>query len=233
MKNSFQKKPLSISSINLFKLSRMVITVILMASVILSAASPITPVSSKGLISESKSQLFETINLCTSPIINSDRTWTADNVYQAAGCVVTVNAGVTLTIEAGTVIQFGSGTSGMIISGELIAIGNQTSPVVFTGTNDNSDSGGNNTAYPGDWWGIVLRENSIATMDYVHIRYAGSDTCNNSFADPNYNSCYNRAQLDVRKATLSLDHSSIINGESYRVILRWRWFGAIGSKHAI
>ena len=219
MKNSFQKKPLSISSINLFKLSRIVITVILMASVILSAASPITPVSSKGLISESKSQLFETINLCTSPIINSDRTWTADNVYQAAGCVVTVNAGVTLTIEAGTVIQFGSGTSGMIISGELIANGNQTSPVVFTAANDNSDSGGNNTAYPGDWWGIVLRENSIATMDYVHIRYAGSDTCNHSFADPNYNSCYNRAQLDVRKADLSLNHSTIINGEATGLFL--------------
>jgi len=219
MKNSCQKKLLSISRINLFKLSRMVITVILMASVILSAASPITPVSSKGLTSESKSQLFETINLCTSPIINSDRTWTADNVYQAAGCVVTVNAGVTLTIEAGTIIQFGSGTSGMIVSGELIAIGNQTSPVVFTATNDNSDSGGNNTAYPGDWWGIVLRENSIATMDYVHIRYAGSDTCNHSFADPNYNSCYNRAQLDVRKAALSLNHSSIINGETTGLFL--------------
>jgi len=219
MKNSFQIKPLSIPKINLFKLSRFVITVILMASVILSAASPITPVSSKGLTSESKSQLFETINLCTSPNIISDTIWSASNLYQAAGCVVTVNEGVTLTVEAGTIIQFGSGTSGMIVSGELIAVGNESSPVVFTSINDNSDSGGNNTAYPGDWWGIVLRENSIATMDYAHIRYAGSDTFNWDFADGNYNSGYNRAQLDVRKANLSLNHSTIINGEATGLFL--------------
>lgn len=219
MNNSFQKSPLSTSKNNLLKLSRKVITVILMVCVCLSAASPITAVSSKELISESKSQLFATINVCQSPVINSNTTWSANNLYQVSNCVVTVNAGVTLRIEAGTIIQFGSGSSGIVISGTLTAIGNETSPVVFTSTNDNSDSGGGNTATPGDWWGIVLREGSTATIDYAHIRYAGSDTCNHSFADSNYNSCYNRAQLDARKASLNLDHSTIINGETTGLFL--------------
>src|SRR5690606_1653672 len=75
------------------------------------------------------------------------------------------------------------------------------------------------TANPGEWWGIVLREGSTTTMDYAHIRYAGSDTCVGAFADTNYNSCYNRAQLDARKATLSMDHSVITSGETTGLFL--------------
>jgi hypothetical protein len=219
MKNSLQESRLSIPEVNLSKLSRMVITLILLMSVCLSAASPITPVSSKDLGFESNSQLHETVNVCTSPEISSDTTWSASNVYQVPNCVVTVNADVTLTIEAGTVVQFGSGTSGMIVLGTLSAIGIDTSPVVFTSINDNSDSGGSDAASPGDWWGIVLREGSSATFDYTHIRYAGSDVCAGAYADSVNNSCYNRAQLDVRNANLVMDHSEIVNGEATGLFL--------------
>jgi hypothetical protein len=190
-----------------------------MMGICLSAASPITPVSSKDLGFESNSQLNETVNVCNSPIISSNTTWSASNVYQVPNCVVTVNADVTLTIEAGTVVQFGGGTSGMIISGTLTAIGADTSPVVFTSINDNSDSGDVNTATPGDWWGIVLREGSSATFDYAHIRYAGSDACVDTFKDPVFNNCHNRAQLDVRNASLVMDHSEITNGEATGLFL--------------
>lgn len=219
MKKSLQESRLSIPEVNLSKLSRMVITVILMMGICLSTISPITLVSSKDLNHDKVSHLHELINVCNSPIIHTDTTWTADNVYQVPNCVVTVNADVTLTIEAGTVVQFGGGTSGLIISGTLTAIGTNTSPVVFTSINDNSDSGGGNTANPGDWWGIVLREGSSATFDYAHIRYAGSDLFKSDYADPVNNSGYNRAQLDVRNASLSMDHSEIVNGEATGLFL--------------
>jgi len=197
----------------------MVITAILLMGVCLSSISPITPVSSKGLSRDVLSQLYEPVNVCDSPTISGDVTWDSTTVYQVPSCVVTVASEATLTIEAGTVVQFGSGISGMIISGTLIAIGTDASPVVFTSINDNSDTSGSDAANPGDWWGIVLREGSVATFDYTHIRYAGSDLFQSAYADPMNNSGYNRAQLDVRNASLAMNHSEIVNGEATGLFL--------------
>ncbi len=219
MKNSSQRIPLSIPKIDLFRVFRLAVTAILMMAFCLSSVSPITPVSSESLSREPASSLHEIVNVCDSPLISEDTNWISGNVYQVPSCVVTVASEATLTIEAGTVVQFGSGISGMIISGTLIAIGTDASPVVFTSSNDNSDSGGGNTANPGDWWGIVLREGSVATFDYTHIRYAGSDLFQSAYADPMNNSGYNRAQLDVRNASLAMNHSEIVNGEATGLFL--------------
>ena len=220
MKNSLQRARLSIPEINLSKLGQMVLTAILLMGVCLSAVSPIAPVSSKGFSHHTVSHLHETVNVCDSPLISADTNWISGNVYQVPSCVVTVASEATLTIEAGTVVQFGGPGTGLIIEGNLSALGTSSAPVVFTSSNDNSDSGGSNTANPGDWWGIVLREGSSAAFDYTHIRYAGSDACVGAFADPNNNSCYNGAQLDVRKASLSMDHSVISSGETTGLFLR-------------
>lgn len=220
MKNSLQRARLSISRINLSKLGRMVITAILLMGVCLSAISPINPVSSKGLSREVLSQLYEPDNVCDSPTISGDVTWDSTTVHQVPDCVVTVASEATLTIEAGTVVQFGGPGTGLIIEGNLSAVGTSSAPVVFTSNNDNSDSGESNTANPGDWWGIVLREGSNAVFDYAHIRYAGSDTCVGAFVDSyNDKSCYNRAQLDVRNASLAMNHSEIVNGEATGLFL--------------
>ncbi len=220
MKNSLQRARLSIPEINLSKLGQMVLTSILLMGVCLSAVSPIAPVSSKGFSLHAVSQLHEIVNVCESPVISVDTTWSAGNVYAINSCVVVVSSGATLSLEPGVIVQFGGPSTGLIIEGNLSAVGTSSAPVVFTSSNDNSDSGGSNTANPGDWWGIVLREGSNAAFDYAHIRYAGSDTCVGAFADPNNNSCYNGAQLDVRKASLSMDHSVISSGETTGLFLR-------------
>jgi hypothetical protein len=198
----------------------MAVTVILLIAACLSAVSPITPVSSESQNREPASSLHETIDVCaSSPTIGADTTWSAGNIYAINNCVVVVSSGATLTLEPGVVVQFGGPSTGLIIEGNLSAVGISSAPVVFTSSNDNSDSGGSNTANPGDWWGIVLREGSNTAFDYAHIRYAGSDTCVGAFSDTNYNSCYNRAQLDARKANLSMDHSVITSGETTGLFL--------------
>ncbi len=220
MKNSSQRIPLSIPKINLIRVCRMAVTVILLIAACFSAVSPITPVSSESQNREPASSLHETVDVCTSsPTIGADTTWSAGNIYAINTCVVVVSSGATLTLEHGVVVQFGGPSTGLIIEGNLSAEGTSSAPVVFTSINDNSDTGGSDTANPGEWWGIVLREGSTTTMDYAHIRYAGSDTCVGAFADTNYNSCYNRAQLDARKATLSMDHSVITSGETTGLFL--------------
>lgn len=220
MKNSSQRIPLSIPKINLIRVCRMAVTVILLIAACLSAVSPITPVSSESQNREPASSLYETVDVCaSSPTIGADTTWSAGNIYAINTCVVVVSSGATLTLEPGVVVQFVGPSTGLIIEGNLSAVGISSAPVVFTSSNDNSDSGGSNTANPGDWWGIVLREGSNAAFDYAHIRYAGSDTCVGAFSDTNYNSCYNRAQLDARKANLSMDHSVITSGETTGLFL--------------
>ena len=221
MKNPSQKIPFSIPKIDLIRLYRMAVTAILMMAFCLSSVSPITPVSSESLRREPASSLREIVDVCTSsPTIGADTTWIAGNIYAINSCVVVVSSGATLSLEPGVVVQFGGLSTGLIIEGNLSAVGTSSAPVVFTSSYDNSDSGGSNTAKPGDWWGIVLREGSSAAFDYTHIRYAGSDTCVGDFADPNNNSCYNGAQLDVRKASLSMDHSVISSGETTGLFLR-------------
>lgn len=221
MKNSFERIPLSILKNTLFRTCRMAVTAILMMAFCLSSVSPVTPVSSESLRRKPAASLHETVDVCTSsPTIGADTTWSAGNVYAINNCVVVVSSGATLSLEPGVVVQFGGPSTGLIFEGNLSAVGTSSAPVVFTSSNDNSDSGGSNTANPGDWWGIVLREGSNAAFDYTHIRYAGSDTCVGAFADPNNNSCYNGAQLDVRKASLSMDHSVISSGETTGLFLR-------------
>ena len=220
MKNSFERIPLSILKNTLFRTCRIAVTVILMMAFCLSSVSPVTPVSSESLRREPASSLREIVDVCTSsPTIGADTTWIAGNIYAINSCVVVVSSGATLSLEPGVVVQFGGPSTGLIIEGNLSAVGTSSAPVVFTSSNDNSDSGGSNTANPGDWWGIVLREGSNAAFDYAHIRYAGSDTCVGAFMDTNYNSCYNRAQLDARKATLSMDHSVVTSGETTGLFL--------------
>ena len=220
MKSSFERIPLSILKNTLFRTCKMAVTAILMMAFCLSSVSPITPVSSESLSREPASSLHETVDVCTtSPTIGADTTWSAGNIYAINTCVVVVSTGVTLTVEPSVVVQFGGPGTGLIIEGNLSSLGTSSAPVVFTSSNDNSDSGGSNTANPGDWWGIVLREGSNAAFDYTHIRYAGSDTCVGAFSDTNYNSCYNRAQLDARNATLSMDHSVITSGEATGLFL--------------
>lgn len=188
----------------LIKGLRLAVSTILLMGICISAVAPVRPVSARSPARQTQ----EIVNVCSSPIIITDTTWVAGNVYQA-DCVVTVSAGVTLTVEAGAVVQFGGSGRGLKVFGTLNVVGSEGNPAVFTSLNDNSAN---------SWYGIVLYENSTANLDYASIRYGGSGVCVGDFADT-YVGCYGRAQLDVRRANLTVNHSEIRDGHVDGVVL--------------
>ncbi len=188
----------------------MLVTATLLMAVCLSSVSPITPVASSSPEHISSSQPQTDVDVCTNPVITTDTTWSAGNVY-LADCVVTVSAEVTLTVEAGAVVQFGGSGRGLRVLGTLNVTGSADNPAVFTSLdNDPANS----------WYGIVMYENSSANLDYTHIRYAGSGACVWDFADSIYNNCYNRAQLDVRMASLIMNNSEVRDGDNDGIVLQ-------------
>lgn len=209
MNDSVERIPLSILKNTLLRTCRMLVTAILLMAVCFSSVLPITPVASSSPEQITSRHRQDDVNVCTNPVISSDTTWTAGNVY-LADCVVTISAGVTLTVEAGAVVRFGGSGRGLKVFGTLNVTGSSGNPAVFTSTNDDPAN---------SWYGIVLYENSTANLDYAQIRYAGSGVCVGEFADTYYNNCYNRAQLDVRRADLTVNHSEIRDGHVDGVVL--------------
>ena len=93
----------------------------------------------------------------TATEINTNTTWTANNVYRLLSQVFVKN-GATLTIEAGTVIRGEKTSKSAIIitkGAKIVANGTAISPIVFT-----SDKAVGSRA-PGDWGGIILLGNSV------------------------------------------------------------------------
>lgn len=202
MNNTRKKTSLSIINVDLIRTFKMVVTAIILMTICLSAVSPITPVASSSPEHYSGSRQMEDVNVCINPIIYVDTTWTAGNIY-LADCIVTVNAGVTLTVEAGAVVRFGGPGRGLKILGTLNVTGAEDNPAVFTSLDDDPTK---------NWYGIVLYQDSAANLNHAHIRYAGSGICVPDFADSLYNNCYNRSQLDVRMGNLVMNNSEIRNG---------------------
>lgn len=185
------------------------IRAILLLAICLSATAPVSVVSSKSFANEYQRPHKAVIDVCLNPIISTDTTWITGNIYQA-NCIITVNAGVTLTVQGGAVVEFGGSGYGMRVLGTLVASGSSGSPAVFT-------SAGDNTA--NSWYGVVLYENSSANLDYLSVRYGGSGVCKGEFADSVYNNCYGRAQLDVRKGNLTMNHSEVRDGDTDGIVL--------------
>jgi hypothetical protein len=86
-----------------------------------------------------------------SGVLTKDTTLYAKDINYLSGKVY-VPKGITLTIQAGAKVQGKSGANvaALIVArgGKLIAIGNETAPIVFTSSSANPQSG--------DWGGIVL-----------------------------------------------------------------------------
>ncbi len=95
--------------------------------------------------------------------IAADTSWNSGAVYIVT-CSVSVNAGVTLTVQPGTIVRFDYGT-GLTVNGDLEAPGSSASPVVFTA----------NTAVPapGDWQRIYLPGTRVS-MSHAILRYGGN-----------------------------------------------------------
>jgi parallel beta-helix repeat protein len=114
--------------------------------------------------------------------LTSDATWSAADVHRVTG-TVTVNAGVTLSIEAGAVVKLNSSTS-LVINGALVAVGTPAARIVLTSYRDDSvagDTNGDGPSVPkaGDWAGLQFNSTtSVAAthVENVDLRYGGSAT---------------------------------------------------------
>ena len=94
--------------------------------------------------------------------ITSNTTWTQVSSPYIATDTVTVAQGVALTIEPGVTVMFATETS-LIVFGTLIAIGNLTGTITFTGQ----------SATPGYWQSIKFSgSNAKGTISYCDIGYA-------------------------------------------------------------
>ncbi|MGD9731944.1 MAG: right-handed parallel beta-helix repeat-containing protein, partial [Desulfamplus sp.] len=94
--------------------------------------------------------------------ITSNTTWIKSSSPYIVTSNISVNAGVTLTIEPGVVIKFGDNI-GLWVDGTLNAIGNESNRITFTGTTESPD-----------WWRAIFVQNSgSATFDWCTISYGG------------------------------------------------------------
>ncbi len=113
------------------------------------------------------------------PIVG-DTTWTlAASPYVVTGDV-TVNAGVTLTIEPGVVVKFQTQGCDLIVNGRLLAQGSGTQLITFTSYKDDAhggDTNGDGSASmpaPNDWGGVVIAASSSGSMlQHTWIGYGG------------------------------------------------------------
>ena len=150
-------------------------------------------------------------NVCGT--ITSDTTWKRSGSPFLVTCDITVNPGVTLTVEAGAAVKFNH--NGMTVYGTLLGQGTASRPVYFSSYRDDSaggDSNGDGSASSpnhGDWNQIHL-DGGAASFDYTTVRYGGA-------VSP-FSNLYvtNRASLALRDGTVSHGHiyGMYLDGES-------------------
>jgi hypothetical protein len=116
--------------------------------------------------------------------ISSNTTWTVENSpYHITGDV-TVNNGVTLTLEPGVIVKFQYVSHGysklrMLVYGTLTAQGTAGSPIIFTSEfddvygGDTNGDGGGSTPNNGDWGHVRIMNTGSATIEYCRFWYGG------------------------------------------------------------
>ncbi|MFA5917321.1 MAG: right-handed parallel beta-helix repeat-containing protein [Candidatus Gracilibacteria bacterium] len=112
--------------------------------------------------------------------IATNTTWTTTGSPYIIKTNLILNSGCTLTIEPGVVVKVSNGLS-ITINGVLNAQGTLGNEIIFTSINDWSVGGavgGTGTPARGNW--VYLYINGVGTngsiLDYVEIKYGGSDT---------------------------------------------------------
>jgi RHS repeat-associated protein len=113
--------------------------------------------------------------------ISSNTTWTLANSPYVMTGNVTVNAGVTLTIQPGVVVKLNSTSRQLIVNGALHAVGTAGSHIVFTSYQDDTAGGDTNgdggatAGAPGQWFQINIK-GSGSELKYADVRYGGWGT---------------------------------------------------------
>lgn len=123
--------------------------------------------------------------ITTSGYITQNTTWTLANSPYILDGHLTVNAGVTLTVEPGVVVKAMDDVQ-LRVDGTLIAQGTPTQPITFTSV---ADSG------PGQWRGLIFAGSARGQLKYVTVRYGG-DYSGSSSASSNV-AILNTAQVEI------------------------------------
>lgn len=114
--------------------------------------------------------------------ITANTTWKAVNGPYVIAGIVSVNAGVTLTIEPGTVVKLGPTSTGvrgaLSVQGVLNAVGTSEKRITFTSIKDDSIGGdtgkdGASTPAAGDWYRIGLL-GPKSKISYANVFYGGN-----------------------------------------------------------
>jgi len=113
--------------------------------------------------------------------ITSNTTWDSGHLYVLSG-TVTVDSGVTLTINPGTIVKFNGTMSKLDVSNNAVlnAQGTANSSIYFTSYYDDigGDTNGDSTpAAAGNWDTIKLESGASSTLAYAVVRYGGYTGC--------------------------------------------------------
>ncbi len=156
--------------------------------------------------------------------ISSNTTWTAANLYLAQDCVVTLNAGVTLTIEPGTTVKFLGGQAVFIVNGDLVALGTAVAPITFSSLHDNAHGqtapGSSGSPAAEDWYGLYFAPGSSGQISHAFVGYG------TALAAPPI-AGWNKGQIYAESATLQFDHLEVAYGTRPGIYLQ----GSGGSAH--
>lgn len=108
--------------------------------------------------------------------LKSDATWFGRSLIHVTSSL-TVQSGVTLTIEPGTIVKIANGAQ-ISVSGVLNANGTRAQPVVFTSVaddgwgGDTNGDGGDSQPNPGDWNRIIVY--GRASFEYAQVLYVSA-----------------------------------------------------------
>mgnify|MGYP005839448909 FL=1 len=110
--------------------------------------------------------------------LSNDTKWNSD-IFRIT-CPLTIDAGVTLTIESNTVLQFLPNSS-LHVYGSLIVEGSDTEPVIFTANTSPPYPGfwESSLQSPGDWDAIYFYPGSHGIIENAIIEYGGTNAYGN------------------------------------------------------
>jgi hypothetical protein len=149
-------------------------------------------------------QLLSTINV--SGAIAANTVWHSGDIVRLVGDV-TVNSGVTLTIEPGAIVKFNAFAGiDLYVNGTLAADASGGQAIVFTSSRDDvggdTNGDGASTAGAGEWNTITVLAGGSATLRNVDVR-SGGDT---SYASP--------GALVADGGQLTLDDATVAQSEA-------------------
>jgi hypothetical protein len=112
--------------------------------------------------------------------ITADTTWTTASSTFVIQNDISINSGVTLTIDPGVTVKFKATSTTLYVYGTLSAIGTASSSIYFTSYKDDSVGGDTDgvsaPTQAGNWDTIYITSTGTVNLGYSSVRYGGSSS---------------------------------------------------------